>query len=239
MTDVSAMSARLAALLLPRDTVTDGLRVVTVVAREALAGTVGAGITLGAEGNPFTAAASDPLVERADELQYGLDEGPCLTAWREQVIVRIDEIHASPRWPRWTRAVESLGIRSALAAPLTTTGDRIGVIQVYSRESAAYDDGSETLLTLFARQAAMLLVTLRAEGSIRRLAEEFLDALHTENLIGRAEGLLMAREGIAPEAAAALLRRTSAESREEPREVARRLVETGAGPARVHPALDL
>jgi GAF domain-containing protein len=236
MTDVSAMSARLAALLLPRDTVTDGLRVVTTVAREALAGTAGAGITLDDEGNPFTAAASDPLVDRADELQYGLDEGPCLTAWREQVVVRIDEIHTSRRWPRWTRAVESLGIRSALAAPLTTTGARIGVMQVYSRESAAYDGGSEKLLALFARQAAMLLDTLRAEGGIHRLAEELLDALQTENLIGRAEGLLMAREGIAPEAAAALLRRTSAESRAEPREVARRLVETGAGPVRVHPA---
>jgi GAF domain-containing protein len=232
MTDVSAMSARLAALLLPRDTVTDGLRIVTTVVREALAGTAGAGITLGTQGSPFTAAASDPLVERADELQYGLGEGPSLTAWRDQVMVRIVEVHTEPRWPRWTRAVESLGIRSGLAAPLTTTGDRIGVIGVYARESAVFGGDSERLLTLFGQQAAMLLTTLRAEGSTHRLAEELLDALRAENLIGRAEGLLMAREGIDAGAASALLRRTSRECGDEPREVARRLVEAGAG----HPA---
>jgi GAF domain-containing protein len=230
MTDVSAMSARLAALLLPRETVTAGLQLVTAVAAEALAATVGAGITLGAEGCPFTAAASDQLVERADELQYGLDEGPCLTAWREQVLVRIDGIRTDPRWPRWTRAVEPLGIRSALAAPLTAAGDRIGVIQVYSRDSTAYDGDSERLLTLLAQQAAMLLITLRSETSTHRLASELLDALRTENLIGRAEGLLMARGGIGPEAAAAELQRTARESAEEPHEVARRLVDAGARP---------
>jgi GAF domain-containing protein len=232
MTDVGAMSARLAALLLPPDSVTAGLRLVAAVAREALTGTAGAGITLGAEGNPFTAAASDPLVERADELQYGLDEGPCLTAWREQVTVRIDDVRTDLRWPRWTRAVEPLGIRAGLATPLTPTGDRIGVIQVYSRESAAYGGGGERLLALFAEQAAMLLTTLRAEGSTHRLAAEILDSLQAENLVGRAEGLLMAREGIDADAASALLRESARDSDEEPREVARRVVETGALPAR-------
>ena len=36
-------------------------------------------------------AASDPLVERADALQYQFDSGPCLTAWRDQVTVRVDD----------------------------------------------------------------------------------------------------------------------------------------------------
>jgi hypothetical protein len=41
-------------------------------------------------------AASDPLVERADALQYQFDSGPCLTAWRDQVTVRVDDIEGTP-----------------------------------------------------------------------------------------------------------------------------------------------
>jgi GAF domain-containing protein len=232
MTDASAMSARLAALLLREDAAGAALRLVTVVVTEALPGSIGAGVTLGTEGTGSTAAASCPVVERADELQYGLDEGPCLTAWRRQVVVRIDEIRTEPRWPRWARAVEPLGIRSSLAAPLTTAGDRIGVIQVYSPDSAAYGGREERLLTLLARQTAMLLITLRTTESTRRLAEELVEALRAENVVGRAEGLLMMRDGVDGGTASATLRRAAEESGQEVREVARRLVETGALPHR-------
>jgi hypothetical protein len=38
------------------------------------------------------------MVERADALQYQFDSGPCLTAGRDQVPVRVDDIDGETRW---------------------------------------------------------------------------------------------------------------------------------------------
>jgi GAF domain-containing protein len=102
-------------------------------------------------------AASDPLVERADALQYQFDSGPCLTAGRDQVTVRVDDIDGETRWPQWTAAVAELDLRAMLSVPLVTSGAAIGAIKVYSGQPAAYNARAERLLELFARQAAILL----------------------------------------------------------------------------------
>jgi GAF domain-containing protein len=149
--------AGISPLLLSRETVDAALRLVTSLAREMLHGTAAAGVTVAAGDQKVTTAGSDPLVETADGLQYGLDEGPCLTAWRERVVVRTDELRTETRWPRWTKAVEPLGLRASLSSPLVTGGKALGVIKVYARESAVYDEHAERLLSLLAQQAVILL----------------------------------------------------------------------------------
>jgi GAF domain-containing protein len=144
-------------LLLCRETLDTALRLLTALARESLIGTAGAGVTVLVHGRTVTTAASDPLVERADGLQYGLDEGPCLTALREGVAVRVDEMRTETRWPRWTGAVAPLGMRSSLSSPMVAGGVTIGAIKVYSRDSEVYDEHAERVLALCADQAALLL----------------------------------------------------------------------------------
>ena len=110
--ELSAVFARMSGLLLSEETVATALRLVTSLATDTIPGTVGAGVTLIDEtGRKSTTGASDPLVERADSLQYELGHGPCLTAWAGRTVVRIDDIAADPRWPEWSAAVEPLGLR--------------------------------------------------------------------------------------------------------------------------------
>src|SRR5215213_2879162 len=156
--ELSAIFARMSGLLLSEETVTTAVRLVTSLATDTIPGTVGAGVTLIDEaGRKATTGASDPLVERADSLQYQLGQGPCLTAWAGRTVVRIDDIPADPRWPEWSAAVEPLGLWAALSAPLVAGDVALGAIKVYADRPHAYDALAERLLWMFAAQAAILL----------------------------------------------------------------------------------
>lgn len=50
-----------------------------------------------------TPAASDPVVMRGDELQYSLQEGPCLDAIWNQETTHSPDLAADERWPYWGR----------------------------------------------------------------------------------------------------------------------------------------
>ena len=145
-----------------------------------------------AEGK-HTRAASNPLVEQADQLQYTYDAGPCLTAWRDQVPVQIDDISAEDRWPEWTAAVTALGVRSMLSVPMLSAGRSMGAIKVYSDRPRAYDSSSVTILELFAQQAAVLLSNTQAVSDARKLSTQLTAALEDRDVIGQATGVLLAQ----------------------------------------------
>src|SRR3954454_20880036 len=126
-------------LLLSHETVTTALGLVTSLALETVPGSVGAGITLVDESGRRSSAATDDRVERADALQYEHDEGPCLAATAIRQVVRVDDVAEDRRWPRWAAAVQPLGLRAALSAPLVA-GDRgLGAMKVYSDRPRAFD----------------------------------------------------------------------------------------------------
>jgi GAF domain-containing protein len=204
--ELSAVFARMSGLLLSEEAVGTAVRLITALATDAIPGTVGAGVTLVDErGAKTTSGASDPVVEKADSAQYELDEGPCLAAWGERALVRIDDIGSNGRWPRWSRAVEPLGLRAALSAPLVAGVRSLGAVTVYAQRPVAFDRHAEHLLVMFAAQAALLLANVQSVDSARRLSDGLKDALHSRDLIATAKGILMARDGIAEEPAFAVL----------------------------------
>jgi hypothetical protein len=220
--------AQACGVVLSEENVDAALRLVTSLARQTMPGTLGAGLTVLTAGHTATTAASDPIVERADGLQYGLDEGPCLTACRDTQHVRITEIRTETRWPRWTHSVEPLGVRASLSSPVVTRLGTVGAIKVYFRESAAYDQHAEELLTLLAQQAAILLTDRRPDDNASPTGDEFTDALEARDVIRQAEGILMARDGVLAEGAFELLIRRSQQRGTTVRDVARELVDATA-----------
>ena len=133
--ELAAVFARMSGLLMSEETTSTAVNLVTALAREAIPGAVGAGVTLVDDrGGKTTSGASDPVVEKADSMQYELDEGPCLTSWAQRALVRLDEIGSDGRWPRWSRAVEPLGLRAAMSAPLVAGDRSLGAIKVYAQQ---------------------------------------------------------------------------------------------------------
>jgi len=204
--ELSAVFARMSGLLLSEETVNTAVGLVTALATDAIPGAVGAGVTLVDErGGKTTSGASGPVVEKADSMQYELDEGPCLTAWAQRALVRLDDVGSDRRWPRWCRAVDPLGLRAALSVPLVAGDRALGAVKVYARLPGAFDRQAEHLLVMFAAQAAILLANVQSVDSARRLSDGLKDALRSRDVIATAKGILMAREGIAEELAFAVL----------------------------------
>jgi GAF domain-containing protein len=222
--ELTAVLAQMGAVVLWAETIDTTIKLVTTLAAESIPATTGAGVTLVDARGKRSMTASDPLVERADTLQYQFDSGPCLTAWRDQVTVRVDDTDGETRWPLWTAAVAELDLRAMLSVPLIVSGTAIAAIKVYSGQPAAYNTRAERLLELFARQAAILLSNTQALADARRLSAQLTEALNNRDVIGQAKGVLMAQGAANDQAAFALQVAASQCSNTKLAEVARRVI---------------
>jgi GAF domain-containing protein len=167
-----------------------------------------------------TPAASDPLVLRGDELQYSLQEGPCLDAIWHQETVHSPDLAADERWPRWGPAVVAeLGVASMLSFQLFTNADTLGALNLYSGQIGAFDEDDVTAGLMLAAHAAVALA-----GS--QQVEQLRTAAVTRTIIGQAQGILMERFGLTADRAFAVLRRVSQDRNVKLQQVAVELVRT-------------
>lgn len=192
--ELSQVFARMSGLLLSEESVHTALGLVTSLARDTIPGAEGAGVTLiDAEGRLTTASATSELVAKADTLQYELGQGPCLTACAERVAVRIDDLEVDRRWPQWRAVALPLGLRSSLSVPMVSQDRVLGAVKVYGVGAEAFSATSETLLTRFAAQAAILLANVQTLERAEQLSESLQEALRARNVIAVASGILMER----------------------------------------------
>lgn len=231
--ELAAVFARASNLLLTTETATRALGLITTAAREAVPGSYGAGVTLiDALGHRRTTAATADEVERADALQYEFGEGPCLSAWATRKLVRVDDVRSDPRWPQWSAAMASSGLRSSLSTPLLAGDVALGAVKIYSDRTAAFDGHSEEMLVLFAAQATIFLVNVQARESASRLSDELQETMARRDLIGPAKGIMMARKGLGEEEALGVLLATARHSGKPLDEVASEIVTSALHPGR-------
>lgn len=224
--DLTTALNQMAGLVLSRETVDTALRLVTELAATTTVGTVGAAVTVVDEHGKRSRAASNDAAARADELQYELDEGPCLTAWRNREVVRLDDTVTDIRWPRWDEAVQELGVRSVLSAPLVAGAESIGAMKVYSERPQNYGVQDERVMRLLAGQAAILLANSQSLQEARRLSRQLTDALASRDVVAQAIGVLLAR-GAADQREAFATLTLAARTRGRPvRDVAQELLST-------------
>jgi GAF domain-containing protein len=211
--------------LLAQGSVEQTLDRITELAVSTVPGTESAGILLlRGGGRVETRAATSDIVRASDQAQLELGEGPCFDALREKETYRTDDIGNESRWPRYGPRARELGIRSMLGYQLFTAEDTLGALNLYSGRSHAFNDRAERIGWIFAANAAVALAAEQYGAQMR-------EALATRQGIGEAVGILMERYRLTEEAAFDALRRASQENNMKLREVARRVTETGQGPA--------
>ncbi len=224
---LATVFARMSGLLLSSEKVDTALKLITGLAVEMVPGTTGAGISvLDRRGQRVTAAATDEVVERADALQYQLGRGPCLTAWADRVIVRVDDLARDERWPSWSRPTAALGLRSALSAPMVVGPEPLGALKVYATQSHAYAEREEHLLTMFASQAAMLISNMRTAQDAERVSAQAAKILRGREVVKLAKGIIMARDGVDERAAFLTLAQMAEQQRTTLRDLAERLAQS-------------
>jgi GAF domain-containing protein len=141
--DASGDFKELQDALLSTESVEQFLHEMSILAAGLVRGGLSCGMTLQSSGRPMTVACSDPVAAQVDEVQYKLDDGPCLHAMRDGHTVRIEDTTrmkntgVKTRWPEFEARAASHGIRSCLALPLTADGRPIGAINLYARKHGA------------------------------------------------------------------------------------------------------
>ena len=166
-----------------------------------------------------TAAATDEIARRSDQLQYEAGEGPCLQAIRDHESVTSSDLLDELRWPRWSRrAAEELGVRSMLCLHLFVSHDTLGALNLYSdRPNAFTADDRTTGLAL----AANVAMALNSEQS----QEARTTSVDGAAIIAQAQGLLMHRYELPPSGAFLVLAKAAQREDTTLRLVARALVD--------------
>jgi GAF domain-containing protein len=229
--DLTDVVARASGRMLPEATLGFLLDLVTSTAVQVVPAACGAGVTVtAATGEPgtryVTAAGTDRLVELLDARQYELSEGPCLTAWSQRAVVRVDDLTSEERWPRWSAEACHLGARSVLSAPLVAGDRAMGALKLYSHVPAAFGAADERAAAMFAAQAA---VVVRAAVEVRRaghLDADLQKALRRRELVSQATGIVMGRDRVSAAGALAHLVAVARRDGRSVHEVAQRLIST-------------
>lgn len=185
-----------------------------------------AGLTLlDLDGRPTTAVCTAEGAAALDQAQYDVDDGPCLDAYRRQVVNRLGDIAADGRWRSFAAEARARGIRSSLSVPLVVAGEGIGALNFYDHRSANFSAEDEDAGLLFAGQAAAVASVASAYWEQAAAAEGLRQAMASRAVIEQAKGVIMASMGCGGETAFTVLRQQSQAENRKLREIAQEIVD--------------
>jgi hypothetical protein len=148
-----------------------------------------------------TLAATNPLAEQADALQYELREGPCYAAVTDERFVLANDLADAAQFPRYGPQAVALGLGAQAAVQIFHEKERAG-LNLYAFRAGAFDRSTVQLADLFANHGGALL-------GYAEQVEQLSEALHSRTDIGTAVGIVMERYGIDRHKAFAFLARMS------------------------------
>ncbi|MDP9101052.1 MAG: GAF domain-containing protein [Actinomycetota bacterium] len=189
----------------------------------------GVSITLPRQGRLATVAASNDVVLGMDQDQYSTGEGPCLDAAQQGRRVQVDSLPEEVRWPRFIPRARVRGIHSILSTPLRAEGQTFGALNIYSRTGEAFSDIEQRWAEAFAARAATVVSRAELGADALAMAGSVAEALASRHVIAMAQGVLVARKGVSPDRAHALLRELSRKTGRPLREVCEGVLATAAG----------
>lgn len=199
----------------------------------AIPGADGAGLTLFQDGKPDTIVGTAEFVREVDAVQYGLGEGPCITAAAESRTMHSGSLGGDRAWPRFGPKVSRLGVHSVVSLPLVARGEGVlGAMNVYAHPKDAFDSRAVKLGEAYAVPAAISVQNARALAQARALAAQLRAALASRPVIDQALGIVMSRTGCTPEEAFTKLRVRSQTENRKLSVVAQQLVDEAVRRAR-------
>jgi GAF domain-containing protein len=223
--DLRESLAGLAQLASNRMPLEELLTQVATYAVQAIPGADGAGLTLLEDDRSDTIVATASFVTEIDDVQYGMGQGPCISAAREGRTVMSGSLGADSRWPRFGGTIARLGVHSVVSLPLITPDGVVGAMNVYAHEKDAFDNRSIELGEIFAVPAAIAVQNAQVLAHTQRLVTQLKSALETRGVIDRAIGIMMSRSGGTEQEALERLRALSQQEHHKLAVVARQIVD--------------
>lgn len=182
----------------------------------------------GRDGSVRTVAATSAVARDLDAVQYQDRSGPIRDAIESARDIRA--VLPRDRWPELSAVAAALGFHSVWSLPLTRSGSTTGTITVYARDGEPWSDARSATTRVVAALAALELANAATAAQLAHGNATLHEALETRTVIGQAQGILMAREGIGAAEAFDILRRASQRTNRKLREIAAEMV-AGTGPS--------
>jgi GAF domain-containing protein len=218
--DLAQRMAELARAAAAPRSVEEVLADVTATAKELIPGVDTAGVLLIAKGGKFeTLAGTSEVPQQLDEFQMKYNEGPCVEAALDELIVRTDDFRTEQRWPRYSAAAAEIGVLSGLSFKLYTAERTAGALNLFGFKPNAFSAEDETIGAVLAAHAAAAILASRQ-------GEQLESALSTRDRIGQAKGIIMERYNVDDVRAFDMLRRLSQESNTKLVDIAERVIAT-------------
>lgn len=165
-----------------------------------------------------TVAASSDIAREADQLQYDLEEGPCLEAAATGEPRLSNHIEDSEDWPRWGPRAAKIGVNALLGIQLSTSDEVLGALNLYAGSAGAFTRDDIDIAEIYVTHATNALTAARISTGLRT-------ALHSRHMIGVAQGILMHSYDLNLDQSFELLRRYSSHTNTKLAEVAEYVVQ--------------
>ena len=151
-------------------------------------------------------AVSDDRLGHLEDLQVRHQEGPCIAAFEDKELVGAEDLTQDKRWPSFSEAAVSRGVRAVLASPLPYNQDAVGVVAVLSEKRHPWSAEGELALLAFTDLAALLIASMMQGEEQSELAAQLQIALNSRAIIEQAKGVLIGQQGLSARSAYEQLR---------------------------------
>jgi GAF domain-containing protein len=184
-----------------------------------------ASLMLRRHGQVSTAASSDPVARRVDELETTLGEGPCLDAIDDDEPdehICGDLTQGGCQWPALSEQIMAeTPVRGMAGFRIRQGGQKVGALNVFSDTPGALTQESLAQALMLAAFASVTLAALESDEEASTLRR----GLQSNREIGKAIGLLMAMHKIGDDEAFTMLSKVSQEMNIKVAEVAHQVIE--------------
>jgi hypothetical protein len=196
------------------------------------------GVTARSDGRPLTIASSDGYANMLDQLQYRLEQGPCLTTLHTGEVVIDDGVDDGQRWPLYRMQGRSAGLGVSLSVPVSHDAEVLAALNLYSRTPRSFTVVERDRAQRFADRAAGGVALAVRMAQRAELTDDLQAALAGRAVIDQALGIVMGQRRCSADEAFGVLREVSQTTNIKLREVAVRLVTVTSGqPPRPEPPL--
>ncbi|MDV3126447.1 GAF and ANTAR domain-containing protein [Mycobacterium sp. 21AC1] len=193
---------------------------VTAAAEELIGGVDAAGVLLIGTGGAFETLPTDRgFTHRLHALQMEFDEGPCVEAALDEIVVRTDDFREEKRWPQYAPACVEMGVLSGLSFKLYTADRTAGALNLFGYQPHVWNSEAETIGSVLAAHAAAAVLASRH-------GEQLQAALASRDRIGQAKGIIMERFKVDDVQAFEMLRRLSQDSNTKLVDLAKQIIDT-------------
>jgi transcriptional regulator with GAF, ATPase, and Fis domain len=206
------------------------LRRLTRLGVELVPGAVAAAVTVLAEEQAHTFAASDPRLDELHRLQFDAKLGPVVETLRYNEPRHARDLASEQRWAAFCQAAARTGFGSCIALPLHTHRQPAGAVVFYADHPHAFRGASHDLALLFAAQGGTAVHNSAVHGACQQMVGNLQLALERRAAIEQAKGIVHAALGIPPEEAFELILRASQNTNQKVRDIAAQIVSGNFAP---------